>query len=358
MASTVANDQLALVVDEFLMLVQESADYQRDEAVTKILNEARQSLFAIRSRLERAVHGYVVAFVGLSNVGKSTLLNALIGGELAPRRNGPCTAAPIEFTHGHDYQVTAYYRDQLRRPTWPCDGVEAVHDRLAALADDPGAEAARSIQKVVVAAPHPLLAGGLVIADTPGFGAAQTTDALGSHEESLRNYLRQDVTQVFWVVLAEQSIGKREKEFHKQFFADICDDVLVTGSEDWSPEERKRFQRRNCFGDRMLTFHFVSGKEGSIARSLNDLKALEDAGIVALERRLKVLAEPSGRNAAIQAALLQLADDAAYWMRELLNGHGTGISCVWRPDSWDRWVSCSPDDDLVRRLSQALAMSS
>lgn len=356
MKSYIESDQLALVVDEFLMLVQETADYNRDEDAKTILNEARQALFSVRSRLERAAQRYVVAIVGLSNVGKSTLLNALLGSDLAPRRNGPCTAAPIEFAHGDDYRVTAYYRDQIRRPMWLCEGVEDVHDRLAALADDSETDSARSIHKVVVAAPHPLLAGDLVIADTPGDGAAQSSGAPESHDEALRRYLQEDISQVFLVVLAEQGIGKREKSLHDQFCADVCNDVVVTGCEDWSPEECQRFRRRfsPSFSHTMPVFHFVSGLEGLKARAANDLPALEAAGIPELECRIRELAERSGRNAAIQRALLQLADDVAYWMHELIKKRGRSLSCLWRPDSWDRWVSFLPDDPLVRRLTMGL----
>ena len=285
MSAEIGNVPLTAVVDELLMLIVESAEYQRHDDIKRILSEAQEILVAVRHRLHVAVDRYVVGVVGLSNVGKSTLLNALLGSELAPRRNGPCTAAPIEFTYGKMLQLTAYYHHGLRRPQWLCENVEAIHRRLAALADDSGTEASQSIRKVEVQVPSALLKGGLVVADTPGFGAAQLNGAQGTHEQALQQYLQHEISQVFWVVLAEQGIGKREISFYDQFFADICDDVVVTGCEDWGQEDRDRFRRRfaECFGQRMPAFHFVSGLEGLKARQTNDQLRLEAAGIPLLE---------------------------------------------------------------------------
>ena len=184
------SSELMYLVDEFLMLLKESADYHRHPDVKAVLMEAVAVVSAKRRRLNTAGRRYVVAVVGLTNVGKSTLLNALLGEELAPRRNGPCTAAPIEFCYGERLRVIAYHHQSYTRPNWYCDTTEAAHERLSQLADDSGAEASRRIHKVEVHVPHQLLENGLVIADTPGFGAAQAGDASGSHEESLKQYLR------------------------------------------------------------------------------------------------------------------------------------------------------------------------
>ena len=42
---------------------------------------------------------YVLSMVGLTNVGKSTLAQALLGHPVAPRRNGPATSVPVEYEH-------------------------------------------------------------------------------------------------------------------------------------------------------------------------------------------------------------------------------------------------------------------
>lgn len=346
---------LTRLADELLMLLHESAAYQRPPKVRAVLEEARTVVAGLRRRLLRADRRYVVAVVGLTNVGKSTLLNALLGIDVAPSRNGPCTPAPVEFAHGPELRVTAHF-DILRRPSWPCAAAEAVRQRLDRLAEDGASGADHGPGKVVVQVPHPLLEGGLVLADTPGFGAAQ---AGGSevHEEALKRYLRDEVSQVFWVVLAEQGIGGREMRFHDRFFADVCDDVVVTGCEGWEPAELERFRLRFAgeFGNRMPSFHFVRGRDGEEAVAAGDDEALERAGITDLADRIRDLARPSGQENAVRANLVQLADNLGTWLGEYRDGMGLPLHRRWRPDSWDRWSAALPGYDLKVQIDQALA---
>jgi GTP-binding protein EngB required for normal cell division len=354
-----ASDDLMTIVDEFLMLVSESAKYHSHEEVKAILREAGRVLVAARRRLAVAAQSYVVGVVGLTNVGKSTLLNALFGAELAPRRNGPCTAAPIEFAHGEELRVTAYFRNALTRPSWRCASVDAIHQRLASLADDSGDAASRDLRKVFVEAPIPLLCNGLIIADTPGFGAAQVGDAAGSHETALKSYLKNEIAQVFWVVLAEQGIGKREMSFCDAFFAEVCDDIVVTGSEDWEPNDRERFRHRyaDSFGSRMPSFHFVSGQRGGEARRANDPVALEAAGIPMLEARIRGLTDSAGRMKSVKDGLVQLAEDLRYWLEHFPDGQQRRLPTWWRPDSWSRWRCCLSGNPLKEQLMAQLGCS-
>lgn len=337
--ATLDDISLKKLVEQTLLLVKESADYQKSPEIGEVFAEASQTLVSLHRRLANAGKRYSVGVVGLTNVGKSTLLNAVFGSELAPRRNGPCTAAPIEFTYGQDLRVSVVHNNSMRRIAWNCATVEEVHERLSALADDAGAEQSRLIRKVVVEAPLPILDNGLIISDTPGFGAAQSEDAAGSHEEALKRYLTTELSQVFWVVLGEQGIGKREKDFHGSFFGRICDDIIVTGCEDWEDRDKLRFRKRfsDMFGQRLPQFHFVSGLQGHKARQANDQQQLEEAGIPALEDRIKSLANPAGRCQSIVNAYRQLGDDLHDW---LTNGSESGqvnMASLWRPDSWDRW---------------------
>ncbi len=351
-----SESDFAVLLDEFLMLLAESAEYQQHENARKVLGEAAAEMVACRHRLCTAARRYVVAVVGLTNVGKSTLLNALLGGDLAPRRNGPCTAAPIEFCHGDQLQVIAYYLQSSRRDHRPCSCTADVHRCLLQLADDGGAEVSRLIHKVEVYVPHPLLESGLVIADTPGFGAAQLGGADGSHEEALKGYLHQEVTQVFWVVLADQGIGRREKEFHDHFFSEVCDDIVVTGSEDWEQPDRERFRRRyedKC-GRWPPRFHFASGLKGLESRLANDSEGLEKAGITDLESRIRELGNPERRTETIRQTLCSLSEELGYWLREFRDSRGLPLDQRWRPDSWLRFKAAPACDGLLDQLTTAL----
>jgi GTP-binding protein EngB required for normal cell division len=291
----------------------------------------------IRRRVKAASKRYVVAVVGLTNVGKSTLLNALFGVDLAPRRNGPCTAAPIEFVYGDSYQVNVEHYNSFTHPHFPCATVEAVHERLTALADDSGAERSKSIKRVEVTAPLEILKYGLVIADTPGFGAAQIEGAEGSHEDALKKYLIDKVSQVFWVVLGEQGIGKREMEFRDAMFAQICGDVIVTRCDDWDDKDKSRFRQRFAqLFNRIPQFHFTSGKLGIKAQKENDIKLLEQAGIPAIHERISALGNKEGRLQTIQDSILGLCEDLILWWKDYIN-ENRYLQPLWNPIALNNW---------------------
>lgn len=338
------------IVEEMWMLVKETADYHRHPDVKVVMKEACCALSSMRRRILMSSERYVVAVVGLTNVGKSTLLNALLGGDLAPRRNGPCTVAPIEFAYGDTVSVAAHLQRGLARPKWHCSNTEEIHQHLTQLADESGENARRAVRRVVVTLPHPLLANALVISDTPGFGAAQTNVLESSREESLKKYLQGEVSQVFWVVLADQGIGGCEKRFHGEFFAEVCNDVVVTGCESWDQHDRARFRSRfsNCFANRLLGFHFVSGLKGLEARKAQDPHGLESAGITALESRIRELSDSGGRQRAVREQLLQLASDIVEWFADdFRDEKGRPLKTWWRPDSWIRWERQSQEGDAL-----------
>lgn len=354
---TAGTSSAAALADELMILVHETAEYHAARgAVAAALGDARRGLDTIRRRIERAGGRHAVAVVGLSNVGKSTLLDAILGDEIAPRRNGPCTAFPVEFLHGPEMVVTVHHETRLDRPSWRFEDPRDVRGCLERLNDGEAAAARGGVRRVEVTLPSPLLAGGLVIADTPGFGAGHAEAGAGLHEAALMAYLRRDVGQVFWVVLADQGIGRREVEFRDRFFAEVCDDLVVTGCEDWDSDDRARFRARfsALLGDRAPAFHFVSGLQGLDARRDGDARGLEAAGIAELERRIRGLADPAGRLRAAEEGLVRLAEDLSRWLAEYRDDRGRPPSPWWRPDSWLRWAAFPPSP-LKARLDRALA---
>ncbi|MBL7257507.1 dynamin family protein [Paractinoplanes lichenicola] len=69
---------------------------------------ADQRLIQARRRLDEPLR---VAIAGKLKAGKSTLLNALIGEELAPTDAGECTRIVTWYADGPSYAVTSYLRD-------------------------------------------------------------------------------------------------------------------------------------------------------------------------------------------------------------------------------------------------------
>lgn len=341
-------DNLQPLLDELLLLVTDTERFhaakhdrggqdQSSRAVLAVLAEFRSTVNEIRNRVMAASQRYVVAFVGAGNVGKSTLLNRLFDADLAPRRNGPCTACPVEFQFGETYTVSVEFFQSLRKPIYRCACPEDIHHRLTDLADSDGAQSSESIRRVSVTAPLALLRNnGLVIADTPGFGAAQTDGAEGSHEAALRRYLEKDVAQVFWIVLAEQGITKREIEFQQNMFATRCHDVVVTGSEDYDSADQDRFRKRFAplFDSIPPTFHFVSGKTG--------------LGVDDLVRRITTL---DGRLGAALDQLTSLGRDLREWVAQYRADHPYLRLAFWNPASWAHWDHSFHGHELTEILT-------
>lgn len=350
-------NDLRRIIEDLLRLIEETEEFHQDTGINGTLKEARTILLNLHRRLPRRRHSeerFVLALVGLSGVGKSTLLNALLGYDLAPRRNGPCTSAPIEFHYSETFRVVAHYRQGMRRPKWECQSSDHVHGVLRELAESHDSAASNDIARVEVSGPILLLADGLIIADTPGFGAGQVGDAIGTHEHALKEYLEAEVSQVLWIIRVEVGIGATEMKFYNERISGICDDLLVTGCEDWSDLDRQRFKRRfsEAFKKKLEpSFLFLSGLKGLEARAANDQEGLERAGITALEHHVK---SPEGRLVAMEVVLRRLAEDLGFWMWEYRDPHGRRLETVWHPPTLAWWIARGPGGDLKQDLIRSL----
>lgn len=106
-----------------------------------------------------------VAFAGRVKAGKSTLLNALVGEELAPTDAGECTRIVTWYRDGHTYRVTLHLQDGTasQAPFSRDDG---------ALAVDLGGRPPEAVERMEVMWPSSRLAG-MTLIDTPGLGSAR-----------------------------------------------------------------------------------------------------------------------------------------------------------------------------------------
>ena len=346
------NRELKHFLEELLMFFQENKMFHSQESnLSFIFEDACNRIRTCLSRLQPKANEPVVALVGMTNVGKSTLLNALFGEDVAPRRNGPCTAVPIEFKYALQYRVRIYFNRALNRPVWNFQSVEEIHQQLKALADDSGAEQSQMIQR-----PSKLLQNGMVLGDTPGFGAAQLGDASGSHEAALKTYIQDNVSRVFWVVMADQGIGATEVKFYEKFFMPLCSDIIVTGSEDWTPKEQKRFRDRFLpqLKKPLMRFHFVSGKMGVKARQLNDPEMYAQSGVYALKQVFQEIDPRKLEGNSVAVELDVLADDLAYWLQNDASRHGCPLHGWFRPDSWFRLQKNAGSNEIKEKFLATL----
>jgi len=112
---------------------------------------------------ERAAEGrFYVALVGEFKRGKSTLINALLGGPVLPVGVVPVTSVPTVVRYG---DPGARVREDGR---WRPIGAAELNDYVAQ-SGNPGN--ARGVTGVEVFHGHPLLRSGLCLVDTPGLGS-------------------------------------------------------------------------------------------------------------------------------------------------------------------------------------------
>jgi len=297
----------------------------------KISVEAVRQLRWLQKRWE--AERFIASFIGSSKVGKSTLLNAIFGQEVTPRRATPMTQVPIEFTHGHDYTATVSYQRSFHRVSKTCANGDELRRVLEQYATEGGDHATTDVKRVEATLPADILANGLVIADTPGFGAGQVGGQEGTHNRALVDYLP-NVHQVFWIILPENGmITQTEANFYQTNLQGFCDDIVVTGCDDVTEADKKRYHMwaEEHLGLSLMRFHFLSGKKALHAKLRNDPNGVEQSGISALEQRLKLMGARSTRQPELIHDLILLCDDFGAWVKDRKLS-----ASPWPPVEWKR----------------------
>ena len=110
---------------------------------------------------------FYVACIGQFKRGKSTLLNALVGHEVAPTGFVPVTAVPTVIRFG----------DELRARVRMCDGSWQdvdLSDLKEYVTEELNPENKKGVEGAEVFVPSPLLSSGMCFVDTPGLGSVFT----------------------------------------------------------------------------------------------------------------------------------------------------------------------------------------
>lgn len=108
----------------------------------------------------------VVCVVGEFKQGKSSLVNALLGVDLCPIDDDLATSAITVVRHAPELAMEVRHRGETGTVVEKIDPAELAS--YVTEAGNPGNE--RRVERVDIGLPHPLLANGLVLVDTPGMG--------------------------------------------------------------------------------------------------------------------------------------------------------------------------------------------
>jgi GTPase SAR1 family protein len=116
-----------------------------------------------------------IVVVGEFKQGKSSLVNALLGASVCPVDDDIATAVPTYIRHGSEAKAELLFDgDPPRREP------VAINDMRRHIVEGAPAAAAGRVIGVEVQIPRKLLAGGLVLVDTPGVGGLNSAHAAAS----------------------------------------------------------------------------------------------------------------------------------------------------------------------------------
>jgi len=153
------------------------ADRAFDEALIALSGAPLQQLTESLAEARTALAGPMrVAVIGRVKAGKSTLMNALLGAEVAPTGPEELTYNVNTFVHAPARGLLVHFRDGRPPERHPFEWLRQLVDRTAG---DP--DMLRSIRLVEVGLPNDMLER-LQLIDTPGFGSFFDTDSRNTLE--------------------------------------------------------------------------------------------------------------------------------------------------------------------------------
>lgn len=307
----------AEIFSRYRALLGISARFHEDNGNAQLGAMFRQSQGRLRDLLQlRTNRSPVVAFVGLTNVGKSTLLSALFGARVAPMQNRAWSSVPVEYRYGDEYEGSADFANSITSESRKFQDVDELLAFISAYATAGGVQETSALYARM---PSEILRDGLVVADTPGFGAA-TAAGGASHEASVKEYLPH-ADYVFWVISSQQGVSRNELEFYRRFLDGHCENIVVNCFDDFSEEDKRIFKQvnGNPLGARM-NWHFVDAKAALRGKLANDNDMVEESGIVAFEREILSLSPTEKRLAELNRAVERFFDDIGRFKARVRKG--------------------------------------
>jgi GTP-binding protein EngB required for normal cell division len=282
-------------------------------------------LAELRRRLaEQRLH---LAVLGQFKRGKSTFINALLGEALLPTGVIPLTSVPTFITWDERPLVRVDYASGRDPDEFHASEVGAIHDLLFRfVAEEANPENRLGVDRVTLFYPAPVLAGGIVLVDTPGIGSSHkhNTDA------ALRILPECDAAIIVTSVdppiteVELQYIGRLRPHVGRLF-------VVMNKIDHLAPDERLEsvdFLRKILEREAILapggTIFCLSARQGLSAKRSQDPAAYDASGMAAVEilllhelaqEKMRLLGVAVTRKA--QDVLAEVAADIALRVRAL-----------------------------------------
>lgn len=302
------------IFNRYRTLLGVSAKFHEDNGNAQLSAMFRQAQGRLRDLLRlRMNRSPVVAFVGLTNVGKSTLMSALFGAKVAPMQNRAWSSVPVEYRYGEEYEASADFTTSITSESRKFRNADEMLTFISAFATAGGNQDTSALYARM---PSEILKDGLVIADTPGFGAA-TAAGGAAHEDSVKKYLPH-ADYVIWVISSQQGVTQNELDFYKHFIDGHCENIVVNCFDEFSTEDQRNFERTNGKPLKVrMNWHFVDAKAALRGKLSNDPDQVEESGIAAFEREILSLSPTDRRLAELDESLVRFFDDISRFRRRV-----------------------------------------
>ena len=276
---------------------------------------------------------FSLAFSGMTNVGKSTLLNALLGDSVAPTKNCPWSSTAVEYKYSSNKYEIVVPLENYRSLHRQFDTSQQLLRELKQFAVQGGAY--QTDKPLVVLLPNELLHGDISIVDTPGFGATDGNDENALHDNVLLTYLkkREHNLRIFWIV--KDNISESSVSFFKEHLADYCSDLIVNLTDDFDCDFIKQFEERyKPAVGHTIRFHYVDAKTAAKAEKEGNIDLQRKTGITDLKSYLSSFATPNGRTNLIEKDLQMFFQSVSDYL--YLTNH---YNCEWQPTAWGTLAS-------------------
>ena len=287
----------------------------------------------------------IVPILGTQGMGKSTMINAILGEDILPSEADETTCVPVEIRYGPEPKGIVRFLDD--KPETPVN----TKTELSEFVDNnfnPGNE--KRVSHIVLYRDYPLLKTGLVIVDLPGVGSLTK-----ANEETTTKYI-QNLCVAIFIISTSPPILKTEANFITSVWRSFSSAYFVQNVWDDNSEEETREgldHNEKVLSEisqkisapklhSIIPVNAYAAAKGSLEKNqelihtsnINELlealtsfaKSYREESTSALEARVKLLVASAGEQAAYEVRLANMNHDEQLAAMEMEKKHFESVS--------------------------------